>query len=257
MEIYQHFRKEEQPFIDQVLSWKDQVEIQHRIKYSDFLDPREQQIFKSLIGNDDQFILRFFGGGEQAERQQAVLAPFYHLIDLSDFPMVLLQASYPNKFVAIKHRDVLGAFISQGLVRRKLGDIVIDDQRIQIAVSDDIASFVELNLKSIKNASIQWDRVPIEESLKSKEQWHERQATVSSLRLDVLIKEIYRVSRQTASQAINKGLIKVNFKKVEDPAFKIESGDTFSFRGKGRSKLVELLGQSKKDKWIIRYSILI
>ncbi|WP_182199086.1 RNA-binding protein [Paraliobacillus salinarum] len=256
MDIYQHFRKDEQPFIDQVLTWKEQVEIQHRTKHSDFLDPREQQIFKSLIGNDEQFNIKFFGGAEQTERQQAILAPFYHTIDRSDFPITLLQASYPKKFVAIQHRDVLGAFLSQGLIRRKLGDIVIDDHHIQIAVSEDIASFVEMNVNSIKKASIQWNKVPLDKAIESKEQWHARQATVSSLRLDVLMKEIYRVSRQTASEAIAKGLIKVNFKKVENPAFLVESGDIFSFRGKGRSKLVEVLGQSKKDKWIIKYYIL-
>lgn len=256
MDIYQHFRKEEQPFIDQVLTWKEQVEIQHRTKYSDFLDPREQQIFKSLIGNDEQFNIKFFGGAEETERQQAILAPFYHTIECSDFPITLLQASYPKKFVTIQHRDVLGAFLSQGLIRRKLGDIVIDDYHIQIAVSEDIAAFVEMNVKSIKKASIQWNKVTLDKAIESKEKWHERQGTVSSLRLDVLMKEIYRVSRQTAADAIAKGLIKVNFKKVENPAFLVEAGDIFSFRGKGRSKLVEILGQSKKEKWIIKYYIL-
>ncbi|MFB1049646.1 RNA-binding protein [Paraliobacillus sp. JSM ZJ581] len=256
MDIYQHFRKDEQPFIDQMLTWKEQVEIQHRTKYSDFLDPREQQILKSLIGNDEQFVLEFFGGGEQSERQQAILSPYYQSINLSDFPIVLLQASYPNKFVTIKHRDVLGAFVSQGLARRKLGDIVIDEHNIQIAIAEDVASFVELNLKTIKNASVQWVNVSFDQAIISKEQWYERQAAVSSLRLDVLIKEIYRVSRQAAVQAITRGLIKVNFKKVENPAFHVQSGDTFSFRGKGRSRLIELLGQSKKGKWMIRYHIL-
>ncbi|MYL58698.1 RNA-binding protein, partial [Virgibacillus halodenitrificans] len=41
MELYQHFRKEEQPFIDQVMSWKEDVEQKFEHKITDFLDPRE------------------------------------------------------------------------------------------------------------------------------------------------------------------------------------------------------------------------
>ncbi|GAA5415032.1 hypothetical protein Pryu01_00056 [Paraliobacillus ryukyuensis] len=256
MDIYQHFRKEEQPFIDQVLSTRDQVDTQFVRKYSDFLDPREQQIFQSLIGNDEQYALEFFGGIANAERRQAVLAPFYEQVEEEDFPIILLQATYPKKFVTIEHRDVLGSFLSQGLLRRKLGDIVIDDNYIQIAVASDIAPFVKMNFTSIKKASIQWVEVPFDRAITSEEQWNERQTTVSSLRLDVLMKQIYGVSRQNAAQAIVKGHVKVNFKVVEDQAFRVETGDMFSFRGKGRSKLLEIVGQSKKNKWIVRYQIL-
>lgn len=257
MEVYQHFRKEEQPFIDQVLSWKDQVEVQYVTKYSDFLNPREQQIFQSLIGKDEAFVLQFFGGITNSERKQAVLAPFYETIELVDFPIVLLQASYPSRFVHIEHSDVLGSFLGQGLLRRKLGDIVVDSQQIQIAVSADIASFVMMNLTSIKKTTVQWREVSFEQAIQSDDKWHERQATVSSLRLDVVLKEIYRVSRQIATQAIAKGMVKVNFKVIEDPAYLVDRADIISFRGKGRSRLVELLGKSKKEKWIIRYDILI
>ena len=72
MSIYQHFRKDEAPFIDQILNWKDQVEQQYITKYSDFLDPREQYIYQNIIGQDEQFRLAFFGGVENAERKQAI-----------------------------------------------------------------------------------------------------------------------------------------------------------------------------------------
>jgi len=77
MDIYQHFRKDEQAFIDQVLNWREQVDRQYIVNYSDFLDPREQYIYKTIIGHDEQFVLKFFGGVESAERKQAILAPYY------------------------------------------------------------------------------------------------------------------------------------------------------------------------------------
>ena len=41
-DIYQHFRQDERPFIDQVLEWKQIVLDQYRMKLTDFLDPRNR-----------------------------------------------------------------------------------------------------------------------------------------------------------------------------------------------------------------------
>lgn len=256
MEIYQHFRKEEQPFIDQVLSWKDIVEKQYQQKTSDFLDPREQKIFQNLIGNDQELVLSFFGGSAEAERKQAILAPYYETIEYVDFPITILHATYSTKFITIAHRDVLGAFLSLGIKRKKLGDIVVDNGNIQLLVSSDIATFIKWNLTTVKKASIEWVEKPLEDVIVSNETWQSQIAFVSSLRLDILIKEIYGISRQNAAQAIQKKLVKVNFRTVEDTAFTVEEGDVFSLRGKGRSRLTDVLGSSKSNKWKINVEIL-
>lgn len=256
MDIYQHFRKDEQSFIDQVLSWREQVERQYVPKYSDFLDPREQYIYQSIIGQDQQFILSFFGGVEGTERKQALLAPYYETVTNEAFPIDILAASYPVKFVNIEHRDVLGAFLSLGLMRKKLGDLAIDPDKgtIQIIVSSDISDFIAVHLTSIKKANIQFKKTPFSQAISMKDDWTEHETTVSSLRLDVVIKHFYHLSRTQALELIKKGFVKVNFKIVEDPAFIIESGDILSCRGKGRSRLNEIIGQTKKQKWRINYA---
>lgn len=59
MSLYDHFRPEERPFIDQVLTWKENTEIRHQDKMTDFLDPRQQDIVRSLIGGRTMFRLEF------------------------------------------------------------------------------------------------------------------------------------------------------------------------------------------------------
>lgn len=77
MDIYQHFRKEEHSFIDQVLSWMEQVERSYLPRLTDFLDPREQQIIEMLIGtSNDELKLLFFGGGTYSERKRRLLLLF-------------------------------------------------------------------------------------------------------------------------------------------------------------------------------------
>src|SRR5699024_312026 len=102
MSIYQHFREEERPFIDQVLSWKEQVERMYQAKLTDFLDPREQQIIDMLIGTaEDDLQVKLFGGGAYSERKRVVIAPFYEEITNESFGLTLMQASYPDKFITL------------------------------------------------------------------------------------------------------------------------------------------------------------
>ncbi len=120
MDLYQHFRAEEQAFIDQALDWKEQVERQYKIVVTDFLDPREQTIFESIIGKNDELKLSFFGGYDQAERKRAILAPFYEDINDRLYQLTVLQGSYHQKFVTLSHRDVLGTLMSLGIQRKRL-----------------------------------------------------------------------------------------------------------------------------------------
>ncbi|MYL33064.1 RNA-binding protein [Pontibacillus yanchengensis] len=256
MEIYQHFRKEEQPFIDQVINWKEDVERMYQRKLSDFLDPRERFIFQSIIGHDEELSWETFGGYTGAERQRVVLAPFYETIKQEDFNVTLLEATYPSKFVTLEHRDVLGAFMSLGIRREKVGDLIVTDNRIQIIVATEIASYVMMNLTGIKKAGVEFEEKDISNLLPKKEEWMEQSGTVSSLRLDTILKEIYNVSRQKAALHIQKGHVKVNFRTVEDSSFLLEASDMISFRGKGRSQLLEVEGRTKKDKWRITTAVL-
>ncbi|RDW18481.1 RNA-binding protein [Oceanobacillus arenosus] len=252
MDIYQHFRKEEQGFIDQVLSWKEQVEQTFIPKLTDFLDPREQQIIEMLIGTSSGEIKLYrFGGAVQSERKRIMIAPYYDVITDESFQLTLLQATYQDKFVTLEHRDVMGAFLSLGIIRKKLGDIYVKDGIIQIIMTDDIATYVITNLTSIKNATIRFEEKPSQSLLTNAADWVEADKTISSLRLDAIVKEIYHVSRKDASDFISKQYVKVNHRIVEDGKFIIQAGDLISVRGKGRSKLVTINGQSKKDKWRI------
>ncbi|WP_164670370.1 RNA-binding protein [Virgibacillus doumboii] len=257
MDIYQHFRKEEQPFIDSVLSWIDQVERTYIKKVTDFLDPREQQIVDMLIGtNREDLKLYKYGGNNYTERNRLIIAPMYDEVSDEDFQITLMQASYHDKFVSLSHRDVMGAFLSLGIKRKKLGDIFVEDGLIQIVLADEIASYVLANLTSIKKAKVTFEEKPPLSFVKKESNWTESDQTVSSLRLDTVLKAIYNISRKEAAETITKRLVKVNYKIVDDGKFLLEEGDLLSLRGKGRSKLVRINGRTKKDKYKITTALL-
>lgn len=257
MTIYQHYREEEHPFIDQVLSWKDKVENTFQSKLTDFLDPREQQIVETLIGiKNEEIQLKFSGGGKYAERKRALIAPYYETLEEHEFKLTLFEASFNEKFISLEHRDVMGAFLSLGIDRTKLGDIFVTTGKFQLVVAEEIADYIIFNLNSVKNASIKLTSKPLNSLLEKKLHWIEEEKTVSSLRLDVVIKEIYRLSRKNASLLLDKNSVKVNFKSVDQVAYPLYEGDLISVRGKGRSKLVSINGRTKKDKYRITTALL-
>ncbi|MEH7387566.1 RNA-binding protein [Bacillus sp. JJ1521] len=251
MNLYQHFRKEEHAFIDQVLEWKQTVENQYSPKLTDFLDPREQEIVKQVIGTNGEILVDFFGGKDGFERKRAVLYPAYFETNETDYNLSFFEVKYPVKFVTVDHRKVLGSMMSLGLKRSKFGDILTQDEQIQIVVAKEIADYVRMNLTAVGKATISLSEIAPTDLLEIKEEWAEQTITVSSLRLDVVLSSILNLSRQQAQVLIESGLVKVNWKKIEQSSFECKERDVLSVRGYGRSKLHSIEGKTKREKWRI------
>ncbi|WP_147531971.1 RNA-binding protein [Bacillus marasmi] len=256
MNIYQHFRPEERGFIDTIIDWKGYVEASYSPKLTDFLDPREQQIAKTIIGEHGDVLISFFGGVENSERKRAILAPDYFQATNDEFKISLYEIEYPSKFVTIEHRQVLGSLMSLGLKRSKFGDILFHGSTVQFFATMEIRDYIEMELKSIGRAQVRLKEIPLENALMVDENWQELSITSSSLRLDTLVSSIYHISRQKAQVLISQGLVKVNWTIVESVSFECGEGDTLSVRGYGRVKISAIEGKTKKDKWRILAKLL-
>lgn len=248
MSIYQHFRPEERGFIDQALNWKDFVENKYAPKLTDYLDPREQQILKTIIGQQT-INLSFFGGSPHTERKRALLYPDYYQETEADYNVTLFEVKYPSKFIQLTHPQVLGTLMSIGLKRDKFGDIMLADERIQFFCAGEISDYVKLEVQSMGKASVELIQQPLSETILQKEQWIEIMITASSVRIDTIISSIYKISRQKSQVLIHSGLVKVNWTVIESTSFECGEGDTISVRGYGRSKIFSFDGKSKKEKW--------
>ncbi|GGE66187.1 RNA-binding protein [Priestia taiwanensis] len=255
MSIYEHFRKEERTFIDHVLEWKQQVEYSYTSKLTDFLDPREQYIVRSLVGGNDEINVSFFGGHDTSERKRALLVPAYVEPMEDDFSLLLLEVKYASKFHTITHPQLLGALMGIGLKRQKYGDIIISNDAVQLVVSKEVASFVEMNVTSVGRAKVAIESIPFSTIHTVKEVWQEGRGTITSFRLDVVLAEIFHLSRQKVQMLIKGGAVKVNHKIVEQPSFECGEDDLFSVRGYGRCKMLSIEGQTKRDKWKITYGL--
>ncbi|MTD30318.1 RNA-binding protein [Planomicrobium sp. YIM 101495] len=246
--LFQHFRKEEQPFIEQVAGWIIEVEDRYTPKLTDFLDPRQRFIVQSVVGSSDVKIASA-GLFQDPERERLLLYPSYYEPQPEDFQLVMLELKYPAKFVSLEHPDILGSLMSLGLDRGKYGDIRIENEQVQFAVAAEIQSYLEANFVSAKNVKVQLKQVEgAENFIQVHEEWAEETDTVSSLRLDTVMSSVFKISRQKASAYIHGGKAKVNWTVQEQPAFELQESDLISVRGLGRVKVLAIEGRTRKDK---------
>ncbi len=249
--IFQHFRKEEHDFIEQVFEYKRYVEDFYAPKLLDFLDPRQVKIIESIIGkNEDvQFLVDGAFGGD-VERVRGMLYPSYMVPVKDDFQLCVLGVRYASKFVQLKHPDVLGALLHLGLDRTKFGDIRIDSEMVQFVVAQEVADYVRANLTTIGKSKATVIEVAEQQLIgESNDPWLESVVTTSSLRLDTVIASCYpAISRQKAAMLIEAGRVKVNYTVREQNAFELQEHDLLSIRGVGRLVLLSIEGHTKKEK---------
>lgn len=247
--IIQHFRQDEQPFIEQASGWQREVEDRYAPKLTDFLDPRQQFIVEAVVRQNEDLQIAQHGCFEQAERQRLLIYPSYYELQQDDFQITIFTIQYPTKFVTLKHPDVLGALLSIGLERSKFGDIRIDEGYVQFAVATEVADYVRLHLTSIGKVKVHVEELgETEPLLLVAEEWTEQSHTVASMRLDVVMATIYNISRQKSQALISGGKVKVNWTLREQVAFELQEGDIISVRSYGRAKVIATEGRTKKDK---------
>ncbi len=251
MSIYQHFRPDEKVFIDACQQWKESVERTYTPKLTAFLTPREQQILLSIVGNNEDCQLAFFGGQALSERKRALLYPSYFQPEDDDFEVSLLEITYNSKFHSLRHQQVLGTLMSLGIKREKFGDVLLAEGKAQVIVAKDICDYVLTHITKIGQAGVTLKEAAIVEMIVMQDVWQDKVITSSSLRIDSLLSSITNLSRSKAQEYVHGGKIKVNHKVIEENAYECHEGDLISARGLGRFKVKEIEGKTKRDKWRI------
>lgn len=246
--ILQHFRKDEQPFIETAIGWIREVEDTYSPKLTGFLDPRQLRIVESLAGSSS-LIVGSNGAFPDAERRRVLIYPDYFVPERDDYRIAMFNVKYASKFLSLDHKDILGSMMSLGIDRSKFGDIRVANDEVQFAVVDELNDYMTANFISIGKA-----KVTVEEShrpedwIETTDTWTEEMYIVSSLRLDVVTAALVNIARPKAASLIHGGKVKLNWAVRDQPAFELQESDMISIRGSGRFKVIAIEGRTRKDK---------
>lgn len=246
-DVYQHFRKDEAPFIDRMTEQINTAATEYRPILTEFLNPRQIYIVQALM-HDDSLKLHRFGGYPDAEQQRLLFAPDYFEPQDTDFNIQPILIKYPEKFAELKHGQILGTLANQGIDRDVFGDIITDGTAWQFFVDTKIADFTIAQIDHIGRIKVRLETIALEAVLQPTTDWVNESLTVPSYRLDVLVADVFNVSRQRAKQIIEAGQVRINWQEVQKPDFEVRVLDLLSVRHFGRFQVLEDHGMTRKDK---------
>ena len=220
--------------------------------FTEFLDPYKISSILSLLGYKFDFNTKVFGGMDNCERQKLGFFPEFMLEEDYKFPISVIEITYNLQFSKkLTHRDFLGSLIGLGIVRGKIGDIIIEDDKVYVFVDEDIADFINVHLEKVGHTKVKTKIISYED-IKPKEETMEcKNITVSSLRLDAVLSGVFNMSRGKISDLIKAEKAFINWNMCDSVSKQVSEGDIITLRGFGRVKIVELVGKTKKDRFLL------
>ncbi len=223
------------------------------VTFSDFLDLNEQNMVHSLNLHHEGFIMKMYGGYDMSERQMIAFlsdALSYNWI----YPIRCLHIQPKSlKFSEkLTHRDYLGALLNLGVLRSKIGDIIVnEDNSAYVFCEDRIADFFLQELSRIKHTLVIIDEVyDIDTLITHKEEL--LTGTVASVRLDSVIALAFQNSRSGMISFIEAGKVFVNGKLITSNGYNLKADDIVSVRGKGKFRFGGIGNTTKKGRYVVK-----
>lgn len=227
------------------------------VKYTEFLNPNEVKNAIAILNSNSDIKHTVDGGYENAERSVVFMYPFYMEYEDIDDNLRFIQIEGNFKFKSISHKDYLGALMSLGIKREKIGDIIIHDNFCQVIASNDICDFILMNLEKVARNNVTVKEISKEEIVYNPPNYKEISFTVSSNRIDCLLSGIYNMSRQDSLKYINGERVQINYEKITSASKTIDNESLVSVRGKGRAIVTEIGDLTKKGKIKIKAKLII
>lgn len=234
-----------------VLDRAQQAESRNIPAATDFLSPQQQLLTLDLLrqaGVSETAYVRL-GGYDGAERNLFLFLPDW--LDPEDAdsqsPIRCLRAAFRRE-ENLTHRDFLGSLMGMGVVREKIGDILVGPDSADIVVLDTVAEFLLQSWDSAGRAKLAVTAIDANDLHFPEVKYQEVRDTVSSLRLDAVASAGFKMARGKAADLIASGRVQVNWRECTKPDKLLSAGDTVSARGFGKFELAEVGGVTRKGR---------
>lgn len=235
----------------------DQIRItktKNKIMSSEFLNEYQISfIEKELIKTKEN---RFFFFGGYLESARKILITYPEKIEkeeaLKNINNIIcaIKIELPNEIKGLlKHKDYLGTIMSFGLVRERIGDIIVYENLAYIIVLKQNSEYIKNELKQekrFKKANI--EIIDVNQIQVKPIEFEIINISVNSLRLDNLVSELLKTSRKIAQEKIEQEKVFVNYKAETKNTKIIKVNDILVIRGNGKYIIEEFLGENKKRK---------
>ena len=216
--------------------------------HTDFLSPSEARAAEDLLhAAAVHGGYAFFGGYERAERRMLCFLPdWQEEPDAEDCAAALRVRWRADE--TLTHRDLLGSLMALGVVRGKIGDILVSQGAADVLVCASAADYLLREWAGAGHMKFRAERVALDALAVPEPKVRELRDTVAALRLDAVTATGFSMSRAKAAELIASGRVQLNHRETVKPDALVREGDVVSARGLGKFELAGVGGLSKKGR---------
>ena len=249
--------QEDKMLISRLFDKIEEVNNKKKIVYTDFLDMHEQ----SIVNKELKYLkipYTLWGGFEGATRQGCVCYPQFVDEQLAKKEysqnIQIIRITLPTSLKGTyEHRIYLSGIMKLGIKRQKVGDIICDENGADIIVTNELSKYIKENLESLTRFSkCKFEILPIDQIRKVNIQKQEIEILVQSLRIDNIVAELLNISRSKTEEYLQSKKIFINYDNDFKSSKLLKEKDIIVIRGKGKFEFDEIIGTTKKNKYILK-----
>ncbi len=244
----------EEQFEKRLMDLANQARMKDIILYTNFLNLNELHIFHSNSQKFSFIKWKISGGYDFSERQIVAFIPdaFSFYEEEISFPISVLKIQPCNVHFSdsLTHRDYLGAVLNLGINRNQIGDILVDKTDAFLFCKTSVKDLICQELCRVRHTTVyakEVDRKTFDIPLKKEK----IKGSVSSVRLDAVIAQVFPGSRSSLTAMIQSGKVFVNGKMIVSNGYHLKEKDIISVRSMGRFQYMGESGTTKKGRILI------
>ncbi|MCR5078924.1 MAG: hypothetical protein K6B65_03265 [Bacilli bacterium] len=248
--------KDEDFAFSRILELESRSEYGETIEASYFFSYSELRRLLSKLPKKIRESAFLFGGFDEAECKCFFFLPSY--LDKETFlkdklyegyiGCYLIETTNPAYAKPLSHPSVLGTLMGLGIKRETIGDIYVEPNKAIFfalkSIEKEILSVEKVGRDAVTVSKILYEESPI------KPRFETLRITYESNRLDSIVSEAFRISREEAKRQIGAGNVYVTNLLSPRPDSVVHPGDHISVKGKGKVIFMEEEGTSRKGKTV-------
>ncbi|GLJ17159.1 hypothetical protein SUGI_0297110 [Cryptomeria japonica] len=220
------------------------------IFHSDFLTPPVVEDVVLALKKLSIIEVVVQGGYPEAERCRLSVG---HTDFISSEPCAVAALSISGNFTfdPASHGDFLGAVLTTGIKREKVGDILLQDMKgAQVIVVPELVDYLVSTVTQVRNVPVSCLPIPLLALEVQPPRTKVLKSVEASLRVDAIASAGFRISRNKIASLISGGDVRVNWNEISKNGTTLKTGDIISIKGKGRVKLGEIKS-TRKGKFAV------
>lgn len=257
--INKYKNEEDKLLVSKILDKIKLAKTKNQITNTEFLDMYQKKVTEEVLQAEKCENYIYYYPCENAEKTMLVIYPekYAEIFNNNKFNFsqfvklirVMLPKQLKGQYV---HKDYLSGVMKLGIRREKIGDIFVFEDGADIVVSSDICEYIVTNLKQltrfgkseIVETNVSEIRMP---NIKTEEV----KITVAAMRLDCIVSELAHCSRNMVVKIIEEQRVFVNYVNETKNSKNINVDDIIVIRGKGKFKIKDISGETRKGKKVV------